>query len=97
MSEFNSRVDAQRRLLKIVNERSWGSEQLFSLSEKAISRWSAANRLDASSKFVRLLREASERIFAMANHSDDPICGVYRLSEKELTTIGENLKSAELS
>jgi hypothetical protein len=94
MSEFKDRVEAQRRLLKIVNERSWTGEQLFSLNKRAIDRWSSANRLDCSSKFVTLLREASRTIFEMANHSDDPICGVYRLSTSELSRIADSLHSA---
>jgi hypothetical protein len=94
MSEFNSRVEAQRGLLKIVNARPWQGEQLFALNEKAINRWTAANRLDQTSMLVRLLHKASQQIFAMANHSDDPICGTYRLSTIELARIGDELHSA---
>jgi hypothetical protein len=94
MNEFNSRIAAQRTLLKIVNEPLWTEEPLYALSESCIGRWSIVNRLDPTSKFVRLLYEASTRIFEMANHSDDPICGEYRLSSSELVKIGEDLRSA---
>ena len=95
MSEFSNRVDAQRALLRIVNARLQNSgEQLFALNSKAIDRWVLSNHIDPSAPVVRLLRQASSRIFEMANHSDDPICGMYRVSSSELTFIGEAIRAA---
>ena len=94
MSEFSSRVEAQRRLLKIVNDYSWSGEPLIALNEGAIDRWAITNKLDSSSRFLSLLRDASSRIFVMANNSDDPICGAYRISSIELLEIGNKLSVA---
>jgi hypothetical protein len=91
MNEFSSRIDAQRSLLKIVNEKVRKNEELFSLTTKAIERWSSANSIGASSQIVQLLNAASSRIFTMANWSDDPIAGEYILSEQEVSAIGEEI------
>src|SRR5437870_5432813 len=57
--EFNNRIDAQRRILEIVNQRDSLKEELFGLSSKAIERWASANRIDPQSQIVKLLRAAS--------------------------------------
>jgi hypothetical protein len=93
MSEFTSRVDAQRTILKTANERPWPREQLFALNAKAITRWASANRIDASSRLVKLLNAASAQIFIMANHSDDPIAGTYSLTRDQLDAIEGQLKA----
>jgi hypothetical protein len=92
MSEFSSRVDAQRQILKIVNESTCKTEQLFALSGKAIQRWSAANEISSSTKLIRLLHAASAQIFVMANHSDDPIAGTYLLTKERVTAIGDQIR-----
>lgn len=94
MSEFLSRVDAQRQLLKVVNEKSWGKEELFALTNKAITRWSSLNNIDSSSQLVQLLNAATSRLFVMANHSDDPIAGEYQLTYQEVVAIEAELRKA---
>jgi hypothetical protein len=95
MNEFSNRVDAQRQILRAVNNRPWKNEQLFALNQKAIQRWIVANQVDPSSKLVQLLNEASAQIFVMANHSDDPIAGAYLLTKERVYFI-ENLIREEL-
>ncbi|HMH11717.1 MAG TPA: hypothetical protein VK578_01295 [Edaphobacter sp.] len=92
MSEFTNRVEAQRRLLKIVNAKKKHGEELFSLSDSAIQRWSSVNGVDPSSRVVDLLKKASDRVFVMANHSDAPIADEYLLTVEELCHIGDELK-----
>jgi len=91
MNEFNNRVDAQRQLLKIVNDRVKGKEELFSMSQKGIARWTAVNGIDTSSRLVQLLDSASRRIFVMANLSDDPIASEYRMNQDEVIRIGHTI------
>ena len=46
MSEFNNRVDAQRKIIRLVNCSRDLQEELFGLSGGAIQRWARVNRLD---------------------------------------------------
>ncbi len=92
MSEFSSRVDAQRQILRVVNNKPWKSEQLFALSTKAIRRWVFANHIDASTRLVKLLDAASAQIFVMANHSDDPITGTYVLTRDRVLAIENQIR-----
>jgi hypothetical protein len=94
MTEFTNRVEAQRRLLKIVNAKKKQKEELFSLTDSAIHRWSSVNGVDPSSRVVALLKGASDRVFVMANHSDAPIAEEYLLTVEELYHIGDELKEA---
>lgn len=93
MSEFSSRVEAQRRILKVVNEYAWPSEQLFALNSGAIQRWATGNLVDHSSSLYRLLNAASSEIFVMANHSDDPIAGTYAITRRRVEQIEKEVRS----
>jgi hypothetical protein len=92
MSEFSSRVDAQRTILKVVNGGPWQSEELFALNAKAIARWASVNHIDATARLVRLLSDASAQVFIMANHSDDPVAGAYPITKDRLDAIEAQLK-----
>ena len=87
MTEFQNRVEAQRKLIKALNERSQAAEPLAALTPPAIDRWIVRNQVNMQSRVAVLLREASTQLFALANHSDDPICGTYRLSSEDLHRI----------
>ena len=92
MGEFSSRVDAQRQILKVVNDKPWKSEQLLALNSKAIQRWITVNHLDAATRLVTLLDEASSRIFVMANLSDDPIAADYKLTREQVDSLELNIR-----
>ena len=96
MSEFENRIEAQRKLIKTVNERISHGERLSALTEPSIDRWASANRRVADDRVVKILRNASKEIFAMANHSDDPVCGTYRLSAEELASLTKELEQIEV-
>ena len=96
MEEFSSRVEIQRHLVQAVNSRPWKQEQLFSLTDKAIQRWSIANGINPQRSLVQLLKSASSEVFVMANHSDDPIAGAYVLSRRRVQAIKTDIE-AELS
>jgi|SRR5580692_835235 hypothetical protein len=82
--EFNSRIAAQRAILRVLNARKWESEELFSLSSKAIDRWVAANRLSQDSRLVKLVREVSAKLFFLANRSQQQISDDYRMVSAEV-------------
>jgi hypothetical protein len=92
MGEFSSRVEAQRKILKVVNSRDWSGEQLFSVTTAAIQRWASTNGLDTSTTVVKLLHSASAQIFVMANHSDDPIAGTYALSKQKVLVLARQVQ-----
>ena len=83
MSEFNNRIIAQRNALKIVNGSGLFFEQLLSLTEKAIDRWSINNGIDARDLLVVLLKSMSGTLFFLANKSQEQVTEDYKaLSEK---------------
>ena len=92
MDEFNNRVDAQRQILRTINERTWKGEQLFALNTKAVQRWSSVNRIEASTRLVKLLSAASAQIFIMANHSDDPVAGTYIITTERVNAIENQIR-----
>jgi hypothetical protein len=83
MNEFNNRITAQRKALKIVNGSELFFEPLLSLTEKAIDRWSNNNRIDNRNQLVILLKSISESLFFLANKSQEQVTEDYKiLSEK---------------
>ena len=82
MSEFNNRVSAQRTLLQIVNARRWRNEDLFGLSSKAIERWVSVNRIDPDCALVNLIYSASEKLYFLANKSQEQISDEYKMMSK---------------
>lgn len=83
MNEFNNRITAQRKALKIVNGSGLFFEPLLSLTEKAIDRWSNDNRIDNRNQLVMLLKSISENLFFLANKSQEQVTEDYKiLSEK---------------
>jgi hypothetical protein len=93
MTELSNRVEAQRKILRVVNSRRWRNEQLFSLTTSAIYRWASRNGLDTSSKLFGLLSSASAQIFVTANHSDDPVAGTYLITQQRVTEIERDVKT----
>lgn len=79
MSEFNNRISAQRDALKIVNGSGLFIESLFSLTEKAIDRWSKNNQLDAHDSIISLLKSMSGTLFFLANKSQEQVTEDYKV------------------
>lgn len=90
--EFNNRVAAQRAILRVVNRHPWTSEQLFGLSSKAIDRWVSMNRLDADSWLVKLIKDASAKLFFLANKSQEQVSGEYTAVRAEIITLCEAIR-----
>ena len=91
MSEFNSRIEAQRRVVQIVNSKPW-SEELFGLSSKAIQRWIAANRVEPSSPIVPLIKGAAAELFFLADQSQDQISPEYISAAQKVAEIASSLE-----
>ena len=86
MSEFNSRIAAQREILFGINSKNW-REELLGLSSGAIDRWIGANRLDANSSLVRLIQLAAEKLFFLSNKSQEQITQEYRHLADEVSAL----------
>jgi hypothetical protein len=92
MSEFNNRITAQREILRLVNARPWQKEELFSLSSKAIERWVMVNRLDSDCRLLQLIRSASEKLFFLANRSQEQISDEYKSISNGFSLVAEAIR-----
>jgi hypothetical protein len=90
--EFNNRVAAQRAILRVINRKPWSSEQLFGLSSKAIDRWVSVNRIDPSSRVVKLVRDVSAKLFFLANKSQEQVSEEYTAVRGEIATACEAIR-----
>ncbi|WP_417593879.1 hypothetical protein [Oceanospirillum sp.] len=91
MSEFRNRIDSQREAIKIVNSFQLYDEFLFSLTEKSINRWVAANQIDPKARHVGLLVEVSSKLSFLANKSQEQITEDYIELSKSVSKILDQL------
>jgi len=91
--EFNSRIAAQRHILKIVNASTWDAEQLLGLSARAIERWASANGIRPGVEIVRLLKAASAKLFFLANKSQEHVTNEYKSASAEIVRISELIEA----
>ncbi|KPW18024.1 hypothetical protein L6205_19420 [Pseudomonas syringae pv. syringae] len=84
--EFNNRIDAQRNVLNIVNKLGW-REELFGLSAGAIARWVEANQIPAGDQLHAMVTQAAEKLFFLANKSQEQITGEYRALSIEVADL----------
>lgn len=85
--EFNNRIAAQRSILQVLNHKGWDAEDLFGLSSKAIDRWVSVNCVDPNSKLVKLVKDASGKLFFLANKSQEQISEEYRSVSEEIAAV----------
>jgi hypothetical protein len=90
--EFNNRIAAQRAILRVLNHKPWGSEQLFGLSSKAIDRWVAVNRIEPGSRLVTLVKDVSSKLLFLANKSQEQVSDDYRTARAEIIAACDALK-----
>lgn len=91
--EFNNRVAAQRAILAVVNSKPWDAEELYGLSSKAIDRWVAVNRLEPKSRIVELVRDASGKLFFLANKSQEQVSDIYKAVRAEIAGLCDAIKA----
>jgi len=94
MEEFNNRMDAQRDVLKVINRKRSNKEELCGISEKAIERWIAVNRLDPESDICRILFKISEMLFFLATKSQEQVSEKYKLLSYEIAQLQHDLERA---
>lgn len=87
MSEFNNRIAAQRKILQLVNRGNSVSEELFGLSQKAIDRWVLVNHINSESRLVSLIKEASAKLFFLANKSQEQVTEEYKAVSTQIESI----------
>ena len=90
MSEFNNRIDAQRAVLRIVNSKRW-DEELLGLSNGAIERWIRANRLNPAEDFSLAIYEAADKLFFLANKSQEQITEEYRVLSAQVSELTNHI------
>ena len=93
MSEFNSRMAAQRRIVHLINGKSKGREELFGLSRQAIDRWIIANGIDAESRLVGLIKGAASRIACLATKSQEQVSEDYRALVQDIDTFAIQIET----
>ena len=91
---FSDRMDAQRAILKQINQRAWPREELFSLSDGAIRRWISTNRLEPDDEVVRLVREAGDVLLFLANSSQEQVSPEYISRSLNVAEILERIRAA---
>ena len=92
MNEFNNRIDAQREILSRINSIKW-QEELYGLSQGAIDRWARANAVAADSGLLRLIIQAAEKLFFLANKSQEQITGEYRQLSSEVAELARRIEA----
>ena len=93
MSEFNNRIAAQRKILQLVNNSAPESVELFGLSKKSIERWVMENNIETGSRLVRLILTASDKLFFLANKSQEQVTEEYKSIEAEIQSIYRSLEA----
>ncbi|WP_443690474.1 hypothetical protein [Pseudomonas sp.] len=90
MIEFNNRIDAQREILNLVNYKHW-KEELYGLSSGAIDRWVRANGIDPSADLPRAVFQSADKLFFLANKSQEQITDEYRLLSVEVFELTQRI------
>ena len=90
--EFNNRIAAQRAILRVINRKSWSSEQLLGLSSKAVDRWVSVNRIEPGSRLVKLIRDVSAKLFFLANKSQEQVSDEYTAVRAEIAAIDDAIR-----
>lgn len=94
---FSDRMDAQRAILKQINQVTWPREELFALSEDAIQRWLSINRLGEDDEVVKLAREAGDALLFLANASQEQVSPEYVSRTANVAAILERLQATMTS
>ncbi|TAN68809.1 MAG: hypothetical protein EPN17_08510 [Methylobacter sp.] len=92
MSEFNNRISAQREILSIVNSIDW-HEELLGLSSGSLGRWTQSNQIDINSMLFCLIRKTADKLFFLANKSQEQITEDYKSLSAEVTELTRALKA----
>ncbi|OQR31016.1 hypothetical protein BWR59_16020 [Pseudomonas sp. Bc-h] len=95
-SEFNNRINAQREVISTINKLGW-NEELLGLSSGGIARWALANRISMDDPLHTLVVRAAEKLFFLANKSQEQITDEYRNLSTEVTELILQIKKAAMA
>jgi hypothetical protein len=90
MTELNNRIDAQRVILNHVNS-VLRNEELYGLSRSAIDRWISVNGIDPKSDLPRAICESADKLFFLANKSQEQVTDEYRLLSVEVLELTQRI------
>lgn len=90
MSELNNRIEAQRRILQIVNRWDW-PEELYGLSSGAIERWLKENSISPSTDLARAIYLCAEKLFFLSNKSQEQVTEEYLLLSNEVAQLTQDM------
>lgn len=93
MDQFLSRVDAQRRVINIVNREIKSNFPLVSLSAKSLEKWKIENSITDESELINNLFLISSKLFFLSNKSQEQITNEYRLLSKTVDDLIDNLNN----
>lgn len=94
MDEFNNRMDAQRDILGVVNRQKSYPEELCGLSKKAIERWISSNQINPKSETCGILFQIAEKLFFLANKSQEQITEEYKALSSGISLLKINLEKS---
>lgn len=90
-AEFNSRVDLQRKVLKVVNNKRF-KIQLSGLSKAAVDNWIFENKI-IDENLKEIIYTIAEKLFFIANKSQDQITEEYQRLQLSVGYEINNLKN----
>ena len=93
MDEFNNRMDAQKRVLSIVNAHRHRCEELCGLSVNAIERWIRIDQCEPDGPVARLLKEISKRLFFLATKSQEQVTEDYQKLSSHVAKLTDDLEA----
>ncbi len=93
MDEFNDRMQAQRKVLCIVNSHQLWREELCGLSQNAIERWASVNHCDQDGPSMTILKDISKSLFFLATKSQEQVSKEYQNLSSNVAKLTEELKA----
>lgn len=94
MQKYNNRIAAQSIILDMINKYEIGAEQLYGLAKNAITRWVISNNIDANSNLVQIIFEISNKLFMLANKSQEQIADDVCTISCEIKFLSQKLERA---
>ncbi len=93
MNDFVGRIQAQREVIAIINERYKQSEELYGLSRGAIERWCVNNNVNISSELSKVLLTISDKLMFLANKSQQQVTDDYKIRFEQISKLTAKLKT----
>lgn len=89
--QFVERMELQRKVLRVVNDKFVGAEQLCGLSADAIARWARGQHLSDQDPIVQSLRSVARELMFFATKSQEGVSEEYRSRQEEVFRLIQQL------